>query len=212
MQRHGPQCRLKKEGARLHSSDVQLVSNLLGPDRVFVDLSADSDEEGDEACREEPMEDGREEQASVKAQPPHGYYVKDFMTRVLRPELMQLEKTYEGILAHWSEKGLDMVASADGTAVFRWSGRADKLEIGAAKVVIPLEFTGEDLGAQQAAFWAMPILMHTGVNCADNVITSPQSLHTMHMEEMSTYIPVHGRVVCRPGDTRGTVRYTCPHV
>lgn len=152
--------RLKDNGARLDSSEVEKVSSLLGEDCAFMDLSADSDDE----LEGEEVVDGRDIQgASPMAH--RGYYVKNFMERVMVPELLQLEAAYPGIIERYAEEGLDRVVSADGTAVTRWSGRSEKLEIGAVKIVVPLKFTGTDLGAQQAACWALPILMHTGAHC-----------------------------------------------
>jgi hypothetical protein len=54
-----------------------------------------------------------------------------------------MEKAYPGSLRHWEIYGVDIVLAADGTAYARFVGWSQKIEIGGAKVIVPLEDTDQ---------------------------------------------------------------------
>jgi hypothetical protein len=100
-----------------------------------------------------------------------------------------MEKAYPGSLRHWEIYGVDIVLAADGTAYARFVGWSQKIEIGGAKVIAPLEDTES---AQQAPFNGIPLFMFEGDECYSTIKASLARMF-------------------REGHLKDTVEVTLPH-
>jgi hypothetical protein len=100
-----------------------------------------------------------------------------------------MEKAYPGSLRHWEIYGVDIVLAADGTACAHFVGWSQKIEIGGAQVIAPLEDTES---AQQASFNGIPLFMFEGDECYSTIKASLARMF-------------------REGHLKDTVEVTLPH-
>jgi mannose-6-phosphate isomerase class I len=85
-----------------------------------------------------------------------GFFLKHAMQHAIIPELISTDHALPGSLRYWKQHGIDIIIAADGTAVVRINGQSYKLEIGAAKIIVP----SAKNSAQQSAFFGIPLFIH----------------------------------------------------
>jgi hypothetical protein len=124
-----------KQGAQLQFQHVEPLQKMWQV--AFISfLSDDSGEEdGEEALvgdGDSQVLDTNKRQAAI-----HGYIIKTSMSGSIAPELIAMERAHPRILQCWMEHGIEIIASADSTAVLRFNDWSIKLEVGAAKIIAP---------------------------------------------------------------------------
>jgi hypothetical protein len=122
-------CRLPQVGARLQFDDVIPINVDVAKDVGVIDLDGISDDSDDGG---EAPQHGNDNSNKV-----HGFFVKNAMQRAIAPELIAMDSAYPGYLWYWKQHGIDIAIAADGIAVVLFHRLSIKLEIGAAKIILP---------------------------------------------------------------------------